>query len=48
MAVREAGEAECGESESVGTEGSVSQEETDAASPSQSFGEQVGREVGAE
>ena len=47
MAVAEAGEAECEGSSSAGSEGSVSQEETDAASACHSFWEEVGRGAGA-
>jgi len=47
MAVSEAGEAECEGSWSVGSEGSVSQQETDATSACHSFWEEVGRGAGA-
>ena len=47
MTVNEAAEAECEGSSSAGSEGSVSQEETDAASACHSFWEEVGRGAGA-
>ena len=47
MAVSEADEEECEGSSSAGSEGSVSQEETDAASACHSFWEEVGRGAGA-
>ena len=47
MAVAEAEEAACEQSSLTGMAGSVSQEETDAASACHSFGEMVGREAGA-
>ena len=47
MAVSEADEAECAGSLSVERDGSVSQEEADAASACISFWEGVGREAGA-
>ena len=47
MAVSEAGEAACEGSSLAGKVGSVSRETTDAASACHSFGEEVGREAGA-
>jgi hypothetical protein len=47
IAVSEADEAECEAGSSDETDGSVSQEETDAASACISFWERVGRETGA-
>lgn len=47
MAVGEADGAECEGSSSIESGGSVSQEETDAASACHSFWEEVGREAGA-